>query len=310
MAWLRLRPVTIVSALALVGVLQGSNATAEIRTRVIEYKQGDTILKGYLAFNDVAYGRRPGVLIGPTWTGIGALSGAGNFIKRRAEAYAALGYVAFVADIYGDGKELPAPIATATEMKKFMDNRTLLRERARAGLDILRAQAVVDPNKILVAGYCFGGAAALELARSGADIAGVVVFHGSLSNPTPKDAQNIMARVLVLQGADDPAVPPPRSPLSRRKCATPAPRSRPTGTLRGNSIGRSSSTETRCTASPTLTPASTLREAMRTTPGLTRGHGSRCRTLQGNREPLRRPCGALSRPVCRSAPRSPSRSAP
>jgi dienelactone hydrolase len=208
MAWLRLRPVTIVSALALVGVLQGSNATAEIRTRVIEYKQGDTLLKGYLAYNDVAYGRRPGVLIGPTWTGIGALSGTGNFIKRRAEAYAALGYVAFVADIYGDGKELPPPIATATEMKKFMDDRTLLRERARAGLDILRAQAVVDPNKILAAGYCFGGAAILELARSGADLAGIAIFHGSLSNPTPQDAQNIKARVIVFQGADDPAVPP------------------------------------------------------------------------------------------------------
>jgi dienelactone hydrolase len=201
MAGLHLRPMTIVSALALVGILQGSSAIAEIRPRVIEYKQGDTVLKGYLVYNDAAYGRRPGVLIGHTWGGIDA------FIKARAEAYAALGYVAFVADIYGDGRQPQPPTATAAEMKKYMDNRALLRARARAGLDILRAQATVDTAKLLAAGYCFGGAAMLELARDGADLAGVVVFHGSLSNPTPQNAQNIQARVLVLHGADDPSVP-------------------------------------------------------------------------------------------------------
>jgi len=129
-------------------------------------------------------------------------------IRARAEAYARLGYVAFVPDIYGEGKELPPPIATAVEMKKYMDNRPLLRARAQAGLDILSAQAGVDPEKVLAAGYCFGGAVVLELARSGAKLAGVVTFHGSLSNPTPADAQNTKGRVLVLHGADDPAVPP------------------------------------------------------------------------------------------------------
>ena len=202
MAGLRLRPMTIVSALALVGVFQICNANAEIKTRTIEYKQGGAVLKGYLVYNDIAYGKRPGVLIGHTWSGID------QFIRDRAEAYAKLGYVAFVPDIYGDGKQPPQPTATAAEMKKYMDDRALLRARALAGLDILRAQATVDPAKLLAAGYCFGGATVLELARSGASLAGVVTFHGSLSNPTPEDAKNIKARVLVLHGADDPAVPP------------------------------------------------------------------------------------------------------
>jgi dienelactone hydrolase len=201
MAGLRLRPICIVSALVLVGGFQISTANADIQVRTIEYKYKDTVMEGYLAYNDVAYGKRPGLLIGHTWSGIGP------FMKERAEAYAKLGFVVFVPDIYGKGVRPERPPATAIEMKKYMDDRQLLRDRAIAGLDILRAQATVDPTKLLAAGYCFGGAIVLELARSGAELAGVVTFHGTLSNPTPEDAKNIKARVLVLHGADDPAVP-------------------------------------------------------------------------------------------------------
>jgi dienelactone hydrolase len=202
MAGLRLRPISIVSALALVGVFQVCAANADIQVRLIEYKHGDTVMEGYLAYNDVAYGKRPGVLLGHTWSGVDP------FIKERAEAYAKLGYVVFVPDIYGKGVRPEQPPAAAAEMKKYMDDRALLRGRALAGLDILRAQATVDPNKLLAAGYCFGGAIVLELARSGAELAGVVTFHGALSSPTPQDAKNIKARVLVLHGADDPLVSP------------------------------------------------------------------------------------------------------
>ena len=202
MAGLRLRPISIASVLALVGVFQIGAARADVQVRVIEYKHGDTVMEGYLAYNDVAYGKRPGVIVGHPWSGID------KFTRERAAAYAELGYVAFVPDIYGKGVRPDGPPAAATEMKKYMDDRPFLRARALAGLDILRAQATVDPTKLLAAGYCFGGAVVLELARSGAELAGVVTFHGSLSNPTPQDAKNIKARVLVLHGADDPLVSP------------------------------------------------------------------------------------------------------
>jgi dienelactone hydrolase len=209
MAGLRLRPIIVAGVLALAGVLQGSNAIAEIVTRSIKYQHRGTPLTGFLAYNDVGAGQRPGILIGHTWSGIG------SFIRGRAEAYARLGYVAFVPDIYGDNWQPPespdpdlAMRVYGAEMKKYMDDRALLRDRANAGLDILRAQALVDPETLLGAGYCFGGATVLELARGGAKLKALATFHGSLSNPTPETARNIMGSVLVLHGADDPSVPP------------------------------------------------------------------------------------------------------
>ncbi len=202
MKGLRVGPLGIASALALAGMFQIGTANADIQVRVIEYKHGDAVMEGYIAYNDVVYGKRPGVLIGHTWTGVD------KFMKERAEAYAKLGYVAFVPDIYGKGVRPTQPPATNVEMKRYMDDRPLLRARAFAGLDILRAQATVDPTKLLAAGYCFGGAMVLELARGGAELAGLVTFHGTLNNPSPDNAKNINGRVLVLHGADDPAVPP------------------------------------------------------------------------------------------------------
>jgi dienelactone hydrolase len=118
--------------------------------------------------------------------------------------------VAFAPDIYGKGIRPKPPKDTAAEMAKYTDNRPLLRARVRAGLDVLRAQPLADTSRLIAIGYCFGGTTVLELARSGADVLGVVSFHGGpLSSPTPEDARNIKGRVLVLHGADDPVVPPP-----------------------------------------------------------------------------------------------------
>ena len=88
----------------------------------------------------------------------------------------------------------------------YKSDRSLMRARAQAGLDYLKGQAMVDPSKIAAMGYCFGGTAVLELARSGADLKGVVSFHGGLDSPNPADGKNIKAKVLVLRGADDPFV--------------------------------------------------------------------------------------------------------
>jgi dienelactone hydrolase len=138
------------------------------------------------------------------WTGLE------DYSKRRAEQLAGLGYVAFAADIYGKGVR-PRTVAEASaEAGKYRADRRLMRARARAGLDALKGSPGVDPSKTAAIGYCFGGGTVLELARSGAELKGVVSFHGNLDTPDPKDASNIKARVLVLHGGADPFVPFPQ----------------------------------------------------------------------------------------------------
>jgi len=178
-------------------------AFAAIKTETIEYKEGDTTLEGFLAYDDSIVSKRPGILIVHQWKGLG------DYEKKRAEMLAKLGYVAFAADIYGKGVR-PATMQEAGAMAgKYKNDRPLLRKRVRAGLDQLRKAKNVDFSHVAAMGYCFGGTTVLELARSGADVRGVVSFHGGLSTPTPDDAKNIKAKVLALHGADDPNVPPP-----------------------------------------------------------------------------------------------------
>ena len=175
---------------------------AAIKTETIEYKQGDATLEGYLVYDDAIVSKRPGVLIVHQW------KGAGDYEKKRAEMLARLGYVAFVADIYGKGIRPQSMQDASTQAAKYKDDRTLLRKRVQAGLEQLKKSRMVDASNTAAIGYCFGGTTVLELARSGADVDGVVSFHGGLSTPSPEDAKNIKAKVLVLHGADDPHVPP------------------------------------------------------------------------------------------------------
>ena len=170
---------------------------AEIKTQSVEYKQGDTTLEGFHAYDDSAQGKRPGVLIVHQWKGLG------SYEKERAQMLAKLGYNVFAVDIYGKGVRPANPKDAGALAGKYKSDRALLRERVKAGLDELKKNSMTDPKKIAAMGYCFGGTTALELARSGADIAGVVSFHGVLSSPTPEDAKNIKCKVLVLHGADD-----------------------------------------------------------------------------------------------------------
>jgi dienelactone hydrolase len=179
-----------------------SASRAEIVTKTIEYKQGDTTLEGFLAYDNSVASARPGVLIVHQWKGLGA------YEKMRAEMLAKMGYIAFACDIYGKGIRPTSMQDAGAQAGKYKNDRKLLRERVNAGLTELRKQQGVDTKKIAAIGYCFGGTTALELARSGADVNGVVSFHGGLSSPTPEDAKNIKAKVLALHGADDPNVPP------------------------------------------------------------------------------------------------------
>jgi len=177
-------------------------ALAEIKTQVVEYKHGNTVLAGYLAYDDAAQGKRPGVLVVHEWTGLG------DYVKRRTEQLAKLGYVAFAIDMYGKGIRPTNPKEAAVQAGIYQSNRPLMRDRAQAGLAVLQQNPQVDANRIAAIGYCFGGGTVLELARSGAPVAGVVSFHGNLDTPKPADAKNIKGKVLVLHGASDPLVPP------------------------------------------------------------------------------------------------------
>jgi dienelactone hydrolase len=183
-------------------LLVPSAARAALVTRDVDYQQGETALQGYLAYDDAVKGKRPGVMIVHEWWGVN------DYVKGRARQLADLGYVAFAADIYGKGVRATTMQEAQQASAPFRTDRALLRARARAGLEVLRKHELVDPKRIAAIGYCFGGMTVLELARSGADVAGVVSFHGGLGTPNPEDAKNIKAKVLVLHGGDDPNVPP------------------------------------------------------------------------------------------------------
>jgi dienelactone hydrolase len=173
-----------------------------VKTKLVEYTHADAVFEGFMAWDEAKKGRRPGVLV------VHQFMGLGEHERERAQQLAALGYVALAADVYGKGVR-PAKREEAMAMTAALrGDRPTLRARVRAGLDALRASDLVDARRIGAIGFCFGGTAALELARSGAELSGVVSFHGGLSSPAPEDGRNIKAKVLVLHGADDPTNSP------------------------------------------------------------------------------------------------------
>ena len=166
--------------------------------REIAYEHAGAALRGYFA-PGAGEGPRPGVLIVHAWLGIT------DSIRSRADRVAAMGYSAFACDVFGRPTDIaggPFPM-----IKPFLEDRALFRGRVRSGLEVLSAQAETDPAKLVCMGYCFGGQASLELARTGAPLVGVVSFHGELDTPLPSKAGDIQGKVLVLTGDDDPVVP-------------------------------------------------------------------------------------------------------
>lgn len=190
---------TLAVAIALV---TAGRAGAAIKTQEIEYEHNGTKLLGYLAYDDGKQGKRPGVVVVHEWMG------HNDYARRRAEQLAGLGYAAFAIDMYGKGVRAKDAQEASQMAGRFKNDRKLMRDRAGAGLDVLKKQPMVDGGRLAAMGYCFGGQVSLELARGGADLAGVVSFHGALDTPTPQDAGNIKGKVLALHGAADPFVPP------------------------------------------------------------------------------------------------------
>jgi dienelactone hydrolase len=186
---------------ALFACLSAGAAQAEIKTQWVDYKQGDAALRGYLAYEDSLSGKRPGILL------IHRYDGMSDLTLENARMYAQQGYVVFAADIYGRDVHLKTIPEFQAQASIYDKDRPLMRARAQAGLDTLRANPMVDPAKIAVVGYCFGGTVAIELAETGAPVVGTVTIHGSFRDFTPGAAKNITGRVLLLHGADDPIAP-------------------------------------------------------------------------------------------------------
>jgi dienelactone hydrolase len=174
-------------------------ASAAIQTREIELKQGATVLKGFVAWDDAFTERRPGVLVVHEWWG------HDEHARAQARRLAEAGYVGFALDLYGGGKVAAHPDDAQKFMAEAAKDPAAIRARFDAALAALKADSHVDPARIAAIGYCFGGGVVLNMARAGhQDLDAVVSFHGVLATQTPAQKGAIHARVLVLHGADDP----------------------------------------------------------------------------------------------------------
>ncbi len=172
-----------------------------IRTDEVTYRDEDTVCKGFVAYEDGNASSQPAVLISHM------AGGREEFVESKARELAVLGYVGFALDMYGENRRGATLEEGRALMKPLLDDRTLLARRIRAALSALRALPQVDTKRIAALGYCFGGLCVLDLARSGADIRGVISMHGLLK-PSYLEAQRISAKILVLHGHDDPLAPP------------------------------------------------------------------------------------------------------
>jgi dienelactone hydrolase len=189
------------TAVALALALAAASARASVVTRAIDYDHDGVKLEGYLAYDDdlAKAGKLPGVLVVPEWWGLT------DHARRRAERLAALGYVAFAADMYGKGLSTRDKNQAQAWAAPF-HGKPLMAERARAGLDQLLATGLVDPARVAAIGFCFGGSTVQALAYSGAPLAGIVSFHGGLIPASGDAAARNKAKFLICHGASDPSM--------------------------------------------------------------------------------------------------------
>jgi dienelactone hydrolase len=173
-----------------------------METHDIDYRAGAVNLRGYLAFDETAAGRRPGVLVFHEGLGLG------EFAMARARMLAELGYVALAADMFGDRRQARNLQEVVKLVGDLRNEPEKLRARGSAALTTIAALPQVDANRIGAIGFCFGGLVVLELARDGADLKAAVSFHGVLATRMPAASGKVKASVLVCTGADDPLAPP------------------------------------------------------------------------------------------------------
>ena len=173
-----------------------------VETRTVEYKHRDTILEGVVAVDNASNQPRPVVLVSHAW------GGRDEFAVQKARDLARLGYVGFALDLYGKGKLGNNKEENSALMTPLLDDRLLLQARMESAVEAACSQPEADQKKIAAIGYCFGGLCVLDLARTGASVAGVVSFHGLFHAPGNTVGRKIKSRVLVLHGYDDPMAQP------------------------------------------------------------------------------------------------------
>jgi dienelactone hydrolase len=186
---------------ALCAISMGATANAAIKEVPITYSDGEATMKGFVVYDDAVQGKRPGIIMVHEWWGITP------HVHTEARKLAEQGYVAFIADMYGDAKTADNPKDAGALSGSVMKNEPVMEKRLNAAKEQLAKQASVNPQKIGAVGYCFGGAVVLNMARTGADLAAVAGYHASLGLNTPAPAPGaVKAKILVLNGADDPFV--------------------------------------------------------------------------------------------------------
>ena len=177
------------------------NIHAEVVTEEVSYRQGDTIMKGLLAYDNSIKKKRPGILVVHEWWGHNA------YARQRAKMLAELGYTALAVDMYGDGKTAGHPKDAGKFSSAVSGNLPLARKRFESAMGVLKQHKSVQNDKLAAIGYCFGGGIVLQMARLGLDLDGVVSFHGSLATKSPAEKGQVKARIRVFNGAADSFVP-------------------------------------------------------------------------------------------------------
>ncbi|SNB47354.1 dienelactone hydrolase family protein [Geobacter sp. DSM 9736] len=196
--------VRVLVVLVTTWILIASAAWGKVTGREVEYRSGDTVLKGYLYVPQKTRvkGPRPAVMVVHEWWGLN------DYARKRARMLAEQGYTALAVDMFGDGRIASYPDDAGKFANELMKNKAEAEARFNAGLDFLRRQPSVDPSRIAAIGYCFGGGIVLHMARQGADLRGAVSYHGTLATDEPAKPGRVKARILVFNGEADKMVPP------------------------------------------------------------------------------------------------------
>jgi len=192
-----LRSLTLVIGLLVVS----ASADGAVQSKKVIYKHGDLECHGYLAWDDAVEGPRPGVLVVHEWWGLD------GYARRRADMLAKLGYIAFAADMYGEGKTVDHPKDAGAMAGQVRMNVEDWRKRGLAALDVLKSQPQCDKQNLAAIGYCFGGSTVQQLAFAGTDLKCVASFHGALVTPTSEQVKATKASILICHGADDSFIP-------------------------------------------------------------------------------------------------------
>lgn len=172
-------------------------ARAEIIGKTVEYIAGGVTMKGYIAYDNSIKGKRPAIIVVHEWWGVT------DYPKKRAEMLAGLGYVAFAADMYGDGKIADNPTNAQKYAGESMKDFSALKGKFSAVIDLLKKNELVDSNKIAAIGYCYGGGVVLNMARAGFALTSVVSFHGNLTAVEPAQKGKVKAKILICNGGAD-----------------------------------------------------------------------------------------------------------